>query len=227
MRGAGAQIVQRAPQAGLAICGAEERRQRGGQQIARGDAAQLLQVAVGQDGMRQLERVAVFRRLIQNVALGADVADQRHHQLFADGIDGRIGDLRKELLEVVEERLGTVGETGQGNVGAHGADGLLAFGAHGGEQNLEILFAVAVGALPAEDGLVVGGNDAGRLGQLVERDLLLLKPLRVRLAAGQLLLDLGVGDDALLDGIDQEHAAGLQAALLEDIFGRDFENAGL
>ena len=81
--------------------------------------------------MRQLERVAVLRRLIQNVALGADVADERHHQLFADGVDGRIGDLREELLEVVEQRLRAVGEAGQRHIGAHGADRLFALGAHG------------------------------------------------------------------------------------------------
>ena len=131
VRGAGAQIVERVLQAVFAIRGAEQRGQRGGQQIARGDAAQLFQIAVGQDGMRQLEGVAVLRRLVQNVALGADVADERHHQLFADGVDGRIGDLREELLEVVEQRLRTVGEAGQRHVGAHGADRLLALGAHG------------------------------------------------------------------------------------------------
>jgi hypothetical protein len=65
-----AQIVKRVLQTRLAIGGAEQRRQRGGQQIAGRDAAQLLQIAIGQDRMRQLQRVAVLRRLIQNVALG-------------------------------------------------------------------------------------------------------------------------------------------------------------
>ena len=93
--------------------------------------------------MRQLEGVTVLRRFIEDVALGADVADQRHHHLFADGIDGRIRDLRKELLEVVEQRLRTVGETSQRNVGSHRTDRLFAFGAHGREQNAQILFAIA------------------------------------------------------------------------------------
>ncbi len=60
---------------------------------------------VGQNRMRQLQRVAVLRRLVQNVALGADVAGQRHHQLFANRIDRRIRHLREQLLEVVEQRL--------------------------------------------------------------------------------------------------------------------------
>ena len=48
----------------------------------------------------------------------------------------------------------------------------------------------------------------------------------VGLAAGELLLDFGVGDDALLDRINEEHAAGLQAALLANVFSGDFEDAG-
>ena len=118
--------VERALQALGAFLHREEHGQRGGQEIALRDAAQLLQVAVGQNGMRQLEGVAVLRRLVQNVALGADVAGERHHHLFADGIDGRIGDLREKLLEVMEQRLRLVRKAGQRRIGAHGADGLLA-----------------------------------------------------------------------------------------------------
>ena len=176
--------------------------------------------------MRQLERVAVLRRLIENVALGADVADERHDQLFADGVDGRIGDLGEELLEVVEERLRTVGETGQRHIGAHGADRLLALGGHGREQDAEIFFAVSAGALAAQQRFGVEADDARGLGQRVDGDLLLLEPFAVGLARGERLLDLGVGDDALLNGVDEEHAAGLQAAFLEDVFGRNFDDAG-
>ncbi len=224
--GAGAQIFERVPEAGLAVFSAEQRGDGGGQQIAGRDAAQLFQIAVGEDGMRKLERVAVFRSLIQDVALGADVADQGHDQLFADGIDGWIGYLGKQLLEVVEQRLGAIGETGQRDVGAHGADRLLAFGAHGSKQHLQVLLGIAVGTLPAQQGLGIGGDHPRRLRQMIEGDLLFLKPGCVRLACGQLLLDLGVGDDALLNGIDEEHAARLQTALLAHVFGRHVENAG-
>ena len=55
-------------------------------------------------------------------------------------------------------------------------------------------------------------------GQLIERDLVLLEPLAVGLPRREPLLDLLVGDDALLLEIDQEHLAGLQAALELDVF---------
>ena len=117
--GAVAQIVQRVLESVFAVLGSEERRKRGSKQIARRDAAQLLEIAIGQDRMRQLECMTIVWRLFQNVALGTDVADERHHQFFADGIDGRIGHLRKKLLEVVEQCLWTVAEAGQRHIGAH------------------------------------------------------------------------------------------------------------
>src|ERR1017187_8271284 len=95
-------------QSRLAVGSSEKRWQRRSKQITRRDAAQLFQIAIGQNWMRQLERVTVFRRFIQNVALGADIADKRHHHLFADGIDRWVGYLSKQLLEVVEQRLRTI-----------------------------------------------------------------------------------------------------------------------
>jgi hypothetical protein len=144
---------------------AKQHGQRGGQEIALRDAAQFLQVAVGQDGMRQLQGVAVLRRLVQDVALGADVAGERHHHLFADGVDGRIGDLREKLLEVVEQRLRLVGKAGQRRIGAHGADRLLALFGHGAED-AEVFVGVAEGALRAAGWFVIGAVLARRLGQL-------------------------------------------------------------
>src|ERR1700740_2898066 len=108
--------------------------------------------------MRKLESVAVLRSLIEDVALGADVADERHDEFFADGIDGRIGDLGEELLEVVEERLRTVGEAGERRVGAHGANGLFTACAHGAEQKTKVLFAVAISALATEKRFRIGGD---------------------------------------------------------------------
>ena len=226
MRSAAAEIVEGVAQTFFAVRSAEKCRQSGGEQIAGGNAAQFLKLAVGEDGMRQAEGVTVLRSLVENVALSADVADERHDELFADGVDGRIGDLGEELLEVVEQRLRTVRETGQGHVGAHGANRLFTLGGHGSEKNAKIFFAVTTGALAAKQSFRIEGDDARRLGQRVDRHLLLLEPVGVGLARGEFLLDFGVGDEALLNRVDEEHAAGLQAALLENVFSRHFNHAG-
>jgi hypothetical protein len=53
------------------------------------------------------------------------------------------------------------------------------------------------------------------LRQLVEVELLGVQPLLVRVLGGQFGLDLLVGDDAALGGVDQEHPARLQAHPLD------------
>ena len=54
-----------------------------------------------------------------------------------------------------------------------------------------------------------------------------VEPLLVRVLGGQLGLDLLVGDDAALRGVDQEHAAGLQPHLLHDGRRVEVQHAGL
>src|SRR5690606_24419815 len=45
---------------------------------------------------------------IQQVRLGPNEGHQRHYHLLTNGVDGRVGDLRKQLAEVAVERLGAV-----------------------------------------------------------------------------------------------------------------------
>ena len=107
--------------------------------------------------MPQFQRVAVLRRLIQDIALGPDVADERHHQLFADGIDGRIGDLRKQLLEIIEQRLRLVAKGRPAAYRCPWSRRLFAFQAAMGSR---IIFRsssrIAEGPLPHQDGVVIG-----------------------------------------------------------------------
>jgi hypothetical protein len=67
------------------------------------DPAQPLQVLVGEDGLGQLDHVGVLGAVHQDVALAPDVGDEAHHHLLADRVDGGVGDLGEELMEVVEE----------------------------------------------------------------------------------------------------------------------------
>jgi len=73
----------------------------------------------------------MLRSLVQDVALGADEALQRHHDFFANRVDGRIGHLREQLLEVIEQRLRPVREAGQRGIHAHRANRLRAVYGHG------------------------------------------------------------------------------------------------
>ena len=58
-----AQLFERALQSSFAVAGAEQRGQRGGQQISGRNPAQFFQIAIGQQRMRQLQHVAVLGAL--------------------------------------------------------------------------------------------------------------------------------------------------------------------
>ena len=85
---------------------------------------------------------------VQQVRLGADERHQRHDDGFADRVDGRVGDLGEQLLEVVVQRFIFVGQHGQRAVVAHGAGGLFAIGGHGRHQELDVFLCETEGLLP-------------------------------------------------------------------------------
>ena len=118
---------------------------------------------------------------LQQVALRAERGAQRGDQLLADGVQRRVGDLREQLGEVVEEQPRALGERGDRRVGAHGADRLGAGPGHRREDDAQLLLGVAEGLLAAGD-RGVGVHDVLALGQVGELDLAGLQPLRVRAA---------------------------------------------
>ena len=74
-------------------------------QVADCDLAQLVQIACCvRIGCFSLIRWACLRRLIQQIAFAAQIRVQRCHQLFAIGIQRRIGHLREQLPEIVVEQ---------------------------------------------------------------------------------------------------------------------------
>ena len=81
-------------------------------------------LVVVDDGHVQRDLAARLRPGLKQVALASSPGEDRGHKLLADRIQGRVGHLGEELLEVVEQGLGPVGEHGQGRVVAHRADRL-------------------------------------------------------------------------------------------------------
>ena len=106
--------------------------------------------------MAQFQRVAILRRFVEDVSFASDVGVERHHQSFADRIDRGIGDLREGLLEIVEQELRFVGQTGQRRVDPHGADGFFAQQGRGRKNHLQVFVGIAEGALPHQNRFVVG-----------------------------------------------------------------------
>ena len=219
------QILERARQPGAARLGVEEHRQRDRLEAALVDVAQPGQLLVVDDGRLHLDLAAGLGPGLQEVRLGADRRAHRRHQLFANRVERRIGDLREQLREVVVQQPRLVRQHGERRVGAHRSDRLLAVQRHRREQNPQILLRVAERALPVQHRVVIGQRQQRRGLEVLERDHVLGEPLRVRLRRRQLPLDLLVGDDAALLGVDQEDAARVQPLLQQDVLLGNVEHA--
>ena len=89
----------------------------------------------------------------------------------------------EELLEIIEQRLRLIGETGERGIRAHGAHRLLAIGGHGSEDEADVFIGVTEGALAAEDAGGFDGVLARRLGEALEVDLVFLEPQLIGIAA--------------------------------------------
>ncbi len=85
------------------------------------DVLERRELLVAENRMRHAQPVRVLLGRLQQIQLRPDVTVHRHDDLLADRIDGRIRDLREELLEVVVDHAWLVGETGQRRVVAHRA----------------------------------------------------------------------------------------------------------
>ena len=191
------------------------------------NVTQLLHIRLIQDGLRDFKshgRVDLVD--VQQIGLGTNEGDQRHHNRFANGVDGRVGHLRKELLEVVVERFIFRRQHSQWAVIAHGANALLTVGSHGGHQEFDVLLGVTKRLLEIQESLF-GGLSLGSLSRrsiaghlswhIVQTNAQILNPLFIRLGVGQTGFQLFIIDHATLLKIDQEHLARLESPLSNDL----------
>ena len=135
-----------------------------------GDLAELLELVVAQDRLVHDQQVGLLGDLGEQVDLRADAGLEAHHDLLADRVDRRVGDLREQLLEVREQRRLAVGEHRQRGVVAHARHRLLAVGGHrrddhpagppGSSRTRAAWSAAARSAAPAARGR--GGRRCGR-----------------------------------------------------------------
>ncbi len=228
--GAGAQRFKRSCHAGRTLIGGVADAEGLGAEAAvgvLGDAADFFHVGVRQHRLLHFETLERFALVeAEQVRARAENGDQRHHQLLADRIDGRVGDLREGLLEIVVERLGPIGQHRQRRVVAHRTGGFFTAHRHGRENELDVFLAVTEGLLTIQQ--TARHRNRRSLGrQVLEHDLGVRQPLVIRPRGGELALQFAVVDDAALLQIDQEHLAGLQAPLLDDLVLRNIEHAHL
>ena len=115
------------------------------------DAADLLEILVGEDRLAHFEALAprvAFE--IEQVRPRPDERDEAHHQLLADRVDRRVRHLREVLLEIGVEQLRLVRQRRDRRVGAHRADRFLAGRRHRRHQDRQVLLRVAERLLAIE-----------------------------------------------------------------------------
>ena len=126
-------------------------------ELARGvlvDVAQPRHVVEVEHRLRHFQAHRRIHRVdVQQIRFGTDEGHQRHHDVFADGVDRRVGHLGEQLLEVVVERLVFVRQHGQRRIIAHGADTFFALLRHGAHQELDVFLRVAKSLLAVEQRL--------------------------------------------------------------------------
>ena len=144
------------------------------------DVDDLVELVVVENRPAQHDLAAGRGGRLEQVVLGTHHAGHRGDDLFADGVQRRVGHLGEEFDEVVVEQPGPLRQHGGRGVGAHRAQRFGARCGHRGEQDAQVFLGVAEGDLPAHDGFVVG-LDAGAVGQRLEVEQAGVQPFAVGL----------------------------------------------
>ena len=152
---------------------------------------------------------------LKKIAFRPNGRGQGRDDFLADGIQRRIRDLGKCLLEVVEQQPRAGRQCCDGAVRPHGSNGLGTAGGHRLQNQPQLLLGVAEGLLTARD-RGRGVDDVLPLGQRVQVHQPPMKPLGIGGLGSQPGLDFGVLNDATRSGVHQEHVTGLETALAND-----------
>ena len=183
-------------------------------------------LAVGQDRVRDPEALGLVLGRLEEVALRPDGKSERHDRRLPRRVDRGVGDLREELLEVVVEEAGTLGEDGQRLVIPHRAEGVLRIVHHRSEDESEVLRGIAEHPETRDPrGRIRRGR---RLpGEVFEVERPTGQPGPVGVRRRGALLDLLVLDDPSLLEVHEEHPPRLEPPLRPDPRGRHIEDADL
>ena len=216
-----AQIVESAAQTAFAFLHLEEHGQLHGVESLVADIAKQVEFGIGEHGLRQTHHLAVALVGSKYSATHTSyIFGKRHHQFLTYRVDGRIGDLRKLLTEIVEQQLRTLAQYGERRVVAHGSHRLLSICTHRYDGAFDVFFSEAESAQLR----IVVGYGVGYLATALE--VLQLnasgrKPLAVRMLVSQLVLYLAVVIYPAFLGVDKQNLAWLETSLADHI--RRFE----
>ena len=219
------QLLQRSRKGGVLVI------QKGNHLCVEARAIQRLdlhQVDAGQNRMANLQHRAVAALLIQKIAVRSDIYGGIRDDFLAERVNRRVGNLRKLLLEVVEQKLVLSGQYRKRNIVSHRSGRLNAVFRHWKDRILDVLIGIAEYLIEAVSHLLAVYRDLlVRNRNVLESQQVAVQPLTVRLPVSIVLLAVVIGDDFLLLRVDQKNSSGRQAGFLHHVFRRNIQNSHL
>ncbi len=186
---------------------------------------ELGKLFVRKDRRFELDQPRMLRSRLEEIAFRSDRRFRGHDDLFPDAIYRRIGDLREQLLEIVEKQLRFIRQNRQRSICSHRAHGFVPVSRHRQHQHAQIFKRVPKRKLPLQHFLVIKLRHRIRIGHVRELNKVLIQPIAIRMFGGDRLFDFLIGHDAPLLRIHKEHASRLQTAFLQHAVGRNVEHS--
>ena len=184
------------------------------------------QVYACQDRVLNLKNRAVFSRLFQKVPRGTQIDRCVRYDLFANCVNRWVGNLRKQLFEVAEQRLPRFRKHSERNIGSHGGDRLHAVLRHRQDGFLHILVSITERFVQLVSQLLrVLFDFQVRNRKLFQMDQMRVQPLAVRTLRCIAVFNLFIFNQPFLDGIDQKHPSRLKPRLADNLFRLQFQHA--
>ena len=222
-------LLERSPQRALAGIAAVHGTEATGLKAHAVDGADAVELLLAQQRALQAHQLTGRTRVLEQVAVVAQVERGRGDHMLAKGVDGRVRDLSEQLIEVVKERTRLLGQAGQRRIDAHRGERRLALLGHGTHDLVNII-PVIPELSHAHGGRhlgVLGGCCRNGLIERVDGQCLLGNPITVGLFLGIAGAQLVVVDHAAAGKIDLEHLARSQTAARQDVLGAHLDGAHL
>ena len=171
--------------------------------------------------------MTVRRRCLEQVLLGTDETLQRHNHILTNRVDRGIGDLSKQLFEIIVGQSGLIGKTGERRVITHRPHRIPLFMHQGNQHEIEALPCIAKSAHTGYQGIGIEARDLRRHRKVRQFNTLFLEPGPVRTPLRQARLDLSIRYQRAFIKVDKKHAPRLKTAFVDNLVRCNVQYADL